>query len=328
MAAVTGNSLAGFLQVYAQKSLEAFVADMPPYNLFMEDFSDTISQAGVSVTTRIPTSVFGNLNDLANGWESQQASASAVTMTLKTLGHDQPFNVTEWATISETMILNTYLPVLAKQVANGVLVTAINNITSSTYTTKMTGTADTFKVYDNSATLTTGSWTLASASAALTSNEIPEQNRYLIVRPDMFQSLATQILPTYVLGDNSVVRNYGNGPTQGRVPFRLIDADTYQYPRFYGAKVPYGGEYANPGASDKLIGIYGQKQGLAIAMRAPITINNGLYQSYVATDPTSGVSVQTIIAFDLSKPVIRLGTYVLFGTAAANPKAIIPLYSV
>jgi hypothetical protein len=317
MSAVTNNSLAGFLAVYAQKSLAAFVADMPPASLFMEDFSDTIASAGTSVTTRIPTSNFSTLNDLANGWESQAASASAVTMTLKTLGHDQPFNVTEWATVSETMILNTYLPVLAKQVANGVLVTALNNVTSSTYTNVVTvqNSTGSFNV--------TGAISLQSCSVALTNQEIPQQDRYAIVTPSMFASLTNGVLPTYIYGSPEVVRNYGNGTSEARRPFHVIDADVYQYPRFTGAALPYGGDkYSN---SDKLVGIYGQKQGLAIAMRSPITINNGLYQSYTATDPTSGVSIQTVIVFDLSKPVIRLGTYVLFGTAAANPKAIIPI---
>ena len=53
--ALTQNNLAGFLAVYAQKSLNAFLADMPPRDLFTENFDDSIANGGISVTTRIPT---------------------------------------------------------------------------------------------------------------------------------------------------------------------------------------------------------------------------------------------------------------------------------
>jgi hypothetical protein len=47
--AISNNSLAGFLAVYAQKSLTAFLADMPPRDLFTENFDDSIATGGVSV---------------------------------------------------------------------------------------------------------------------------------------------------------------------------------------------------------------------------------------------------------------------------------------
>jgi hypothetical protein len=238
-------------------------------------------------------------------------------MTLKTQGHDHPFNVTEWSTITPSILENLYFPTLAKQTANGVVVDVLNNVTSSVYTTTLTGTPANFNV--------TGAYSLQSASVELTKKEIPQSDRYAIVSPVAYQGLTNNVLPTYVLGSPDVVRNYGYGGTTEWQGLRLINIPTFQYPRFYDASLPYGGDkYSN---SDKLVGVVGQKQGLVLATRVPIPMNTGLIQSYEAVDPTSKLSLQFIVAFDQSKPVWRIGTYTLFDSAAGNTKAIIPILS-
>src|ERR1051326_535055 len=316
--AISNNSLSGMLAVFAQKSLTAFLADMPPRELFTENFDESIANAGISVTTRIPTNNYSSLNDLGtNGWESSQASSSAVTMTLKTQGHDHSFSVTEWSTITPSILENLYFPLLAKQTANGVVVDALNNVTASVYTTTLTGAEASFQV--------TGAFSLQSASVELTKKEIPQSDRYAIVSPTAYQGLTNGVLPTYVLGSPDVVRNYGYASTTEWQGLRLLNIPTFQYPRFYNASLPYGGDkYGN---SDKLVGIVGHKQGLCLATRVPIPMNSGLIQSYEAVDPTSKLSLQFIVAFDQSKPVWRIGTYILFDSAAGNTKAIIPLIS-
>jgi hypothetical protein len=318
--AITANSLSGMLQVFAQKSLNAFLADMPPRELFTENFDETIANAGISVTTRIPTTVYGNLNDLGtNGWESSQASSSAVTCTLATKGHDHAFSVTEWSTITPSILENLYFPTLAKQTANGVVTSVLSNVSSSIYTSAMTGTPSAFQV--------TGAYSLQSCSLELTRNEVPQSDRYAIVSPAAYAGLTNGVLPTYVLGSPDVVRNYGYGDNGSWQGLRLMNIPTFQYARFYDAKLPYGGQKVAPGGSDKLVGVVGQKQGLVLATRTPIPMSTGLIQSYEATDPTSKISLQFVIAFDQSKPMWRIGTYVLFGSAAGNTKAIIPILS-
>ena len=104
MPSVTSNNINGVLQVYAFKSIPAFAADLPPRDLYTENYDESVAQVGSSVTTRVPTSQFGALNDLSNGWEKQQATSSAITATLKMLGHDHQFNVTEWDTIGEQQL--------------------------------------------------------------------------------------------------------------------------------------------------------------------------------------------------------------------------------
>lgn len=316
--AISNNSLAGFLAVYAQKSLTAFLADMPPRDLFTENFDDSIATGGVSVTTRIPTTVYGTLNDLGtSGWESSQASASAVTTTLATKGHDHSFNVSEWATITPAMLESLYFPVIAKQTANGVVVAALNNVTSSVYTTTMAVASA------GALTLVGGSGSLQYAAQLLDNNEIPTEGRYAIVNPAAWQGLISGVYQTYILGDPSAVRKNGYSETGNNVGYSLAGFNTFKYARLYGASKPYGGDSVSQ-TTDKLIGLAGNRQGLVMACRVPLDMNTGLIQSYTAVDPTSKLSIQVVLAFDQSKPVWRIGTYILFGTAAGNSKAIVP----
>lgn len=319
--AISNNSLAGFLAVYAQKSLTAFLADMPPRDVFTENFDDSIATGGVSVTTRIPTTVYGTLNDLGTtGWESQQATASAVTCTLATKGHDHSFNVTEWATVTPAMLESLYFPVIAKQTANGVVVNALQNVTSSVFTTTMAVASDT------ALTLTGASASLQYAARLLDDNEIPVEGRYAIVNPGAWQGLISGVYQTYILGDPSAVRKNGYSEGSTNVGYNLAGFSTFKYARLYGATTPYGGDKypITANVSNKLIGLGGHKQGLVMAARVPLDMNTGLIQSYTATDPSSKLSIQAVLAFDQSKPVWRIGTYILFGTAAGNPKAIVP----
>jgi hypothetical protein len=319
--ALTGNSLAGFLAVYAQKSLTAFLADMPPRDLFTENFDDSIATGGISVTTRIPKTIYGSLNNLGtSGWESANATASAVTITLATKGHDHPFNVTEWATVTPSMLESLYFPVLAKQTANGVTVEAINNVTSSTYvTTSIVGTPGGFSLAG-----TTGS--LQECGALLDVNEVPVSDRYCILSPESWRGLISGMYQTYVYGDPTIVRKNGYSDSPSSVGLYAAGFNCFRYPRMYGAPLPYGGDKVHQ-TGDKLVGIAGNKQGIVMACRTPLDMNTGLIQSYTATDPSSKISLQVILAFDQSKPVWRIGTYILFGTAVGNERAVIPILS-
>lgn len=318
--AVTNNSLAGFLAVYAQKSLNAFLADMPPRDIFTENFDDSIATGGVSVTTRIPTTIYGTLNDLGvSGWESQQASASAITTTLATKGHDHSFSVTEWATVTPAMLESLYFPVIAKQTANGVVVNALNNVTSSVNTTTMAVASA------GALTLTGASASLQYAAQLLDNNEIPVDGRYAILNPAAWQGVISTATPVYYLGDNTIVRKNGYSDAASNTGYALAGFNTFRYARLYGATKPYGGDSYSSG--DKLVGVAGHKQGLVMACRVPLDMNTGLIQSYTAVDPSSKLSIQAVLAFDQSKPVWRIGTYILFGTAAGNNKAIVPIIS-
>lgn len=314
--AVSANSLSGFLQVYAQRSLEQFIAAMPPKELISENFSDEIANGGLSVTTRISTTSWGTApNNLANGWADESASSSAITATLKLRNQDLIFNELEWATVTEQVLLNTYFPQMAKQLANGIMVDLIGQVTSSLYTNTVTvNSSSLFSVTGSSSSL-------QSAIQTLDNLEVPFEDRYAIVSPNIYGSLVSGILPTYVFGTPSAVQEY-------KVQ-NLLGANLHRYPRFYGATRPQGGAAigvsADAPTKDKLVGIIGNKSGLVLAIRQPVEFNGGTTLSATATDATSGISLQTRIVQDVSQPGWRIATVAVYGTAAGNTSAIVPV---
>lgn len=197
---------------------------------------------------------------------------------------------------------------MAQQLANSMVVDAISNVTSSYFT-------HTISPASSSLFTVTGSTSLQSASVILDNLEIPIQGRYAIVTPQIYTSLTNGILPTYFYGSPDVIQ-------KNRVQ-ELLQFSVTRYPRFYGATKPAGGN--SYGGGDKLVGIAGVKDGLVMAVRTPVDPNNGLVQSATAVDATSGLSIQTRMIYDQSKPGWRLAVVGLWGSAAGNPNAIVPI---
>lgn len=309
--AITANSLQGFLAVYAQESLKQFVAAMPSMNLFTRNFSTDIANGGVSVTTRIISNSWATAsNDLAtDGWASSVASASSVTATLKERNRDLIFNELEWATITPSVLQNLYFPNLVKQLANDVTTDVISNVTSSYFTNTVTCNSSSLF------TVTGSSSSLQACATKLSNLESPEDGRYAIVTPNVYETLAAGILPTYIYGNDGVV--------QGYKAQRLLNFELSKYARLYNATLPNGGtKYAG---GDKLVGFAGTAEGMVVAMRSPIDMNNGLVQSAIATDETSGISIQTRMVYDVSKPAWRIAAVAVWGAAKGNASAIVPI---
>lgn len=305
MAAPT-NLLQGFLAVYAQKSLEQFIAEMPLITRWTTDFSDSIVNGGTSVTTRLPTSVFSTPNDTAaNGYTAMDASSSAVTVTLKQRDYTMDFSELSWATVTPQVIQNTFLPSMVKQLANGIVVDALEQITGS-----LVGPA-----LSSSAVVAT---TVFSASNALTKNEVPFSDRMMIVTPDAYQSLIGSINPAYVYGATTAIQDYHGIKLGGFDPI-------IEYPRLSGTSAAGGDSYSGTFLLSKLAGFALQKQAVCVAMRAPVDVNNGLVQTATATDPSSGVSLQVRLMFDVPRGVWKLAVTSIYGVALGNPKAIVPL---
>ena len=305
---IANNSLQGFLQVYAQESLQQFIATMPSMNLFTKNFDSEIANGGTAVTTRIPTTIFGAANDLTQGYGNTSASSSAVTATLKLRNHDMVFDELQWATITPNVIQKTYLPSLTKQLANSIVSDAISNVSSSYYTNTIT-------VASSSLFTVTGSTSLLQAATTLSNLEIPEEGRYAIVTPNVYQSLVNGIFPTYVYGDKAAIQ-------ENKVQM-LNGFELHKYARLYNATKPQGG--ASYSGGDKLIGIAGNSEGLVFAVRQPVEINNGLVQSATAVDETSGISVQVRLIYDVSEPAWRLVVVACYGVARGNASGIVPI---
>ena len=326
MPSTTANNIQGGLQVYAFESLPAFATDLPPLNTFVADFSPLVAGEGQSVTTTVPTTVFGSLNDLSNGWESQSLTSSAVTMTLKTWGHDHKIGVTEMDTIGSAKIISTFGNIVGKQVANGLTVKVYNNITSSVYTNTVTINSSSAFVY----AAPTGSLTYLNAQLDIL--EVPRTGRYAILNPVALQAMkaSNNLFQTLTFGNSSIVQNGGYTGANGQVSNSagtglFVDGtDIYMSPRLTGASLPLGGDkYGN---TDKLIGFIGNKVGLAVAARASNAFANypGAI-AYNATEKTSGWPFLFVAFLDGSVPAWRFGVYTLMGSAAGNVNGIIPI---
>jgi hypothetical protein len=323
MPAVANNSLNGIIEQFVFKSIVTPFANMPPRDIWTENFDDAIAQDGQVVHAHQNTTVYGSLNDLANGWESTQATASNYQATLSTVGKDHLINVTDWSTIGEQRILDTF-GTLGRQVANGVTVKVMNLVTQSYFTNTVT-------VPSSSLFNFTGSNGLQSIATTLDNLENDQDQRYCILTPNAYQGLVSSngVYNFINYGGTEIIRGNGFKDVDGsdvnsaHPGIELAGFDIYKYPRLGTlGKLPYGGDKVS---NSTLIGFAGVKSGLFVANRVPIPQNAPLYQSYVYTDPTSKFSYQYIMAFDTSKPGWRFGIYTLMGCAAANPNAIVPI---
>ena len=65
MSAVANNQLSGIIEKFVFKSIQTPFANMPPRDIFTENFDDAIAQDGQVVHAHQNTTVYGSLNDLA-----------------------------------------------------------------------------------------------------------------------------------------------------------------------------------------------------------------------------------------------------------------------
>ena len=318
------TNIATMLQVYAYKAIPAFVADLPPRNMFTLNFDESIGTVGQSVVTRLPTTNFGStLNDLSTGWCNLQPSSSNVTTTLAAQGYDHPFNITTWQTIGEQQLINTFANTLQKQVANGIFVQAANLVTSSVFTNTVT-------VTTSSLFSLTGSTGLQGVNAVLDNLEVTQVDRYAMLNPIAYQGLVSTIYPFLTLGNSMAIVGNGFAQTTGNVNnawpgIQLAGTSIFKNPRIstYTALTPLGG--AKYSSGNKLAGWVGNPAGIVLAARPFEVAPSPLTATVSVIEPSSGFPLTYIIAFDSSLPGFRIGCYSLFGVAAGNTNAIVPI---
>jgi len=323
MAISNQNFSAGIIEEFVFKSIRSPFANMPPRDIYSANFDDAIAQDGQVVHAHQNTTVYGTLNDLALGWDSTPATASNYSASLKTLGKDHVFTTTNWQTIGEARILDMF-STLGKNVANGITVNVMNNVTTASFPNYVT-------INSSSLFSFTGSNGLQQIGTTLDNLEVDQNKKFFIGTPNIYQSLVASsgIYNTLNYGSPAIIRGNGYNDVDGteinstHPGIHLIDFDVYKYPRLgrQGLR-PFGGDVVS---TANLVGFAGVAEGLFAANRVPIPSNLPLVQSYVYTDPTSKFSLQYIMAFDTSLPGIRFGTYTLFGSSNANPNAIVPV---
>lgn len=317
------NVFSGIIEEFVFKSIVTPFANMPPRDIYTENFDDVIAQEGQVVHAHQNTTVYGALNDLANGWDNTPATASNYSASLKTLGKDHFIITTDWQTIGEQRILDMFGS-LGRGVANGITVQVMNNITAGAFPTAVT-------IPSSSQFTYTGSNGLQSIATKLDNMEVDQQDRYFITIPDAYSSLVTSnnVFHTLVYGGHEIIRGNGfkdvdgqevNGSHPG---VKFAGFDIYKYPRLgvLGSR-PYGGDVVSTAT---LVGFAGNRTALFAANRVPIPSNFPAVSTYTYVDPTSKFSLQYIMGLDFSKPGIRFGVYTLFGSAAANPNGMVRL---
>ena len=158
---------------------------------------------------------------------------------------------------------------MVKQLANGILVDALNQITGSSVTPAIQLVNVTGSTVAN---------TVFSASNALTKNEVPFNDRMMITSPNLYQALIGNINPAYVYGATTAIQDYHGIKLGGFDPI-------FEYPRLTGTTSAGGSAYGLYATGKTLHALALQKQALVVAMRAPVDVNNGLVQTATATDP-------------------------------------------
>lgn len=317
MSTLVQNNVASTLNVYSNLALEQMIASMPKLDLFTKLFDSEIANGGQALVTRLPNTQFqttpSDLTQIASGntaWNPESASVNNITINLGLKARAENYDELQWATLTDTNIRNWFLPQLAKQTANDIVVNVLNNVTSSVYTSTI--------VVTGSGNFTiTGSNSLQQADKILAKNEVDENNHYFIANPDLYQSLTAGLV--YQIFDQTAV----NDAVSNSSVRQLSNFKVARYARLYNASLPWGGQAYSGG--DKMIGFAGHAQGLVAAIRQPIPINAGTTWSANAVDQTSGISLQVRVMYDPSMPVWRLAVLSVYGSAVGNPKAIIPV---
>ena len=305
------NSLSGFLQVYAQESLKQFIAKAPLFSAWSTDFSPTIADGGLSVTTRLATTpLTANRTDI-NGYTPVAASASAVTMTLIQKDVTHAFSELQWATATPQVLLNTFLPGQIDSLVNTIAVDLFSNVNTGSGFLTSTGYITTSSIGTNAQSLNFNS--ASYLATVLDKQFVPRENRTLILCPDSHYGLIGAVNPYLTYGSTSAIQEFQ--------ATRVAGFAEYVYAGLKDS--PYNVQ-AQSGFTN-LFGIAAHKQGFAVAMRAPVEISNTLVQATTVSEPSSGISIQARISYIQATGQWQVSTTAIYATSIGNPNAIVVL---
>jgi hypothetical protein len=296
------NNLNGFLVAYSLRSLPQFISYAPMLKNYSTDFSPDISAGGTAVVTRLATTAWTANRTDVNGYTQQATTSSAVTCTLVQKDVTDAFSELAWAASIPEVLINTFVPGQSMTLANTVVVDILASLSGSSATYQSIGTV--------------GGYTYTSASvtaATLDKAFVPRTNRTLVICPDSYQTLNVSLSPTYIYGQKEAVQEYEN--------IRVAGFETYQ---FGGIKdAPYNVSSSVTLNSISFIvkpvwGIATHKAALAVAMRSPLEVNNGLVTAVNQTDETSGVTMQNRVSYLQTTGQYQLSSTMIYGCAAGN----------
>ena len=256
------NTLNGInLAAIAQSVLDNLSAQHTPVSAFTTDFSSEIADQGESITTRIATAV--SAGDASSGYSATDVTSSAKTVTLDQHKHfTMAFTDLEIAKGGMNMLERTFVRPATHAVINSMVDALMALVVSSEFGNVATVAAADFGADD-----------VATLAGALTTLNVPKDERALIIKPSYYASLAK---------DNAVQASYAT---------TLDDSlRNHSVPRVHGFNVY---EYSDiPSNSQNLEGFACGPEALLIAARQPAIPQNWSGAVESVPDPDSGLTIQ------------------------------------
>lgn len=307
------NTLNGFLVAYSLRSLPQFISYAPFLANFSTDFSGDIQAGGSAVVTRLATTAWTANRTDVNGYSIQATTSSAVICTLVQKDVTDAFSELAWAASIPEVLINTFVPGQSLTLANVVSADLLGSLSGSI------GSSTNAVAVSHIAAATSFTYQSSSLVAAtLDKAFVPRASRTLILCPDAYQALNYSLSPTYIYGNPEAIQDYENIKVHG--------FSTYQYGGIKDS--PYsvaGNATLVAGAWTGLLGIAAHKAALAIAMRAPLEVNNGLVTAVNQTDETSGITMQNRVSYLQNTGQYQLSSTMIYGVNYGNAAGAVAL---
>jgi len=275
------NQLNGFLQAYAMEGLPQLIASAPVLNSFTTDFSADLASGGTSVVTRVPTTTYTANDTDANGYAALAASSSAVTVTLKQRDITHQFSELEWQ--NQGQILNTFVTPMIQGLLNYVSNDILSAVTLANFATSLSSSAAGFS----------GS-AVTKLAQLLSTNNVPADNRTLIVAPTYMETLVNSVNQAYFINPSANTKNYAGFTVQ---------------------------EYTNIPTTNNLVGVAAHKSAIAVATRIPSF--GGSVEQSVITDPKSGLSIAFRQWHSPDDGKWKMAASIIYGYARGNGSSLV-----
>jgi hypothetical protein len=292
------NTLGGInLTVIAQDSLTTLLAEFPLISKFSTNFGGEIATKGETVTTRIASAV--SATDIgANGYSSSNVTSTAKSVTLSNhKGFVMGFTDGEVAKGGYDVLRRTFIRPAAHAVSKAVMDDIFALVTDANFAS--VGYNGTSAAFDADA--------VAGLSQTLTDANVAQANRLLIVRPQLYTSLAR---------DNSIQAAYASGtnaPLTENILPRVHGFEVNQY-----SALPNGGVSGFGSLNNNLKGIAVSPEAFIIAARLPALPTNWYGNVATAVDEKSGLAVQVREWYDGGAGKQMLSMSILYGVGVGS----------
>jgi hypothetical protein len=287
------NQLNGInLAQIAEQTLDYLSYEFAPLSALTRDFSEDIAQKGESITTRVPASV--TAVDLSNGYTAQNSETTSKPISLSNYyGYVYGFSDAEVSKAGNfDWLKNIFMAPALEAVMSQMMTTLGNLVVTGTFTnTPIVKTSATFDADD-----------LSTASASLSNQRCPKNERAALLNPDFVAALQrdTAIVDASAYGNSNAIQNHA--------AMRVFGFDVYEYGNV-------------PANSQNIAGWALHPSALIMAARQPATPSDpGL--DVVNTVTSNGLPVQFRSWYDPDGGLYKVSLGVLYGCAVGNPEAL------